>query len=92
MQSTGRFCQRVALSGGFNQVVPQVLCRNYPLTGLAETFKTFGLMGNRNMARPGRISRRTDGETGDEQRERGQLLFSGTLKFYCFPRDRSGSI
>lgn len=82
MQSAGRFCQRVALSGGFNQVVPQVLCRNYPLTGLAETFKTFGLMGNRNMARPDGISRQTNG--GGEQRRTWTIIIFGHAQILSF--------
>lgn len=79
---------RVTLSGGFNQVVPQALCRNYSLTGLAETFKTFGLMGNRNMARSGGISRRTRRGRREQKRTRTIIIF-GTAQILSPPPPRA---
>lgn len=81
----GDSARRVALSGDFNQVVPQALCRNYSLTGLAETFKTFGLMGNRNsMARPGGISWRTRRGRREQKRTRTIIIF-GHAQILSFP-------
>lgn len=83
----------VALSEDFNQVVPQALCRNYSFTGLAETFKTFGLMGNRNMARSGGISRRTRRGRREQRRTRTIIIFGhAQILSFLSPRDRGDSI
>jgi len=81
----GDSARRVALSGDFNQVVPQALCRNYSLTGLAETFKTFGLMGNRNMARLGGISRRTRRGRREQKRNADNYYFRACPNFIVLP-------